>query len=734
MSVDLQEYVPYPITDFSGGLNEFASNYKVSKSEFVECKNITLRDSGSIKLRPGYRMYQNQSYGGNNITSAINGAHRYIRSDGTKKIMFYSGINDASDHVLVDSDDGNFSKVGSCLSNDGRLRFVQWMDTVIMGTDRDGLKTYNSAADNTFFSPAPSGVVGGAYSPFEISAVDGTGSLKQKKYLYAYSFNIGHGNDFLGESEPVYFPANGDAHYRMNEIDMLAFSGDTGLVKLHKNELLFLPDNPGFPHVDITGINIYRSLGLDSYPDSWNGIGLSDHFTDMFLVGMVTAEDWAAASDYEVLFTDPGINFGANTQQIQYGIMQTPPKGRYMAIHKNRMWWANVKYTVNSTSPSGLTSVAEGEINAPHRVFFSQINQPLVTWADWWEDIDVSDGDGVTGMISFRNELLLVFKPNSTWAFYGDNPQNFSKKNVSQTVGCIAPDSIEIVGDIVTWLSNSGVYYYDGSFPKPLKSDNIYTSLSNIPDSMKKTVVSAYDPDRKELLLAHGGPATGGYNKLVTRFDVRTQSWTQDEYPVGFSSFVIKKSIDDPVTVIAGVHGPINASHTQAYILNRGYGDSQLTGAYPQNLTDFGFKTKSFDCGYPFEDKVFKAVLIELTSAVDLVLDYKLDGRYDSEALGTPETIPRPPSTDLVWSDVAKTGGLNTRYYNVAGHPDYESGNPTTATVWLNQQSSGTLVYLPVKHTWGKRMQLYIHGSTRSLMAIESITLFYKKKEKVREN
>jgi hypothetical protein len=714
MSVSLKDTTPYTITDFSGGLNEFPSSFKIANNELVACKNISLRDSGGIKNRMGETRYAlTVSEGGPAIVTAVKGMYRYTKIDGTKSIIQYAGKsigagNFETDHVYADDDAGLFSEIGRITTNDGWLRFAQFRDTLFYGTDRENLKAYDpdySASqwepnvENAVGWPFVENVLSDAYTDPTTGEVI-TGNLDTGGYYYyRYTFDYG-GVDFLGESSPLVFVKYDKARYQTFEADLTSpTDANEGFVAFSPLDFYGsgLPDG-------VQGVNIYRSV---LYASSINNYSLKEF--PVHYIGSVSKELYETAGYSSVIpqFYDLGQVPG---QLAEYHKMTHPPRPRFITYHRGRMFYANVVYNESS----GKLIVDDGDyLTAPHRVFFSHINnsgnqEPIVVYSDSWVDIDPTSGEGITGMISYMGELLIIFKA-------------FRVRTLSPTVGCVAPETIQVVDGRLVWLSHSGVYYYDGSIPKTLKSDNIYDTLNAIPTGLKKDACSIYDVDRREYLMAHAGDDSTGYNTFVSKLDLRSGSWSTDKYVNGISSFVQKRNSDESVTTLAGL-GTLPAIvllRSNVIKLNSGWGEMFEVNSG----NEFSFQTKFFDLDFPFMNKDFRAVLVELKSSIDLTLHVRCDSRLDTNLdSGGGFTIQKPTGSDLVWWDTPDTA--NMKWNSVDGTQN--------ANVWALIQEAGSLVALD-QRCWGKRISFEIVGTPLSEVDIQSITVFYKQKEGIRE-
>jgi hypothetical protein len=492
---------------------------------------------------------------------------------------------------------------------------------------------------------------------------------------------------------------------------------------------------------NIARINFYRSNKLQSQP--------KEKFTtkrEYFYVGSVSNEAYTNASDLSVIFEDSGLAPG---YLLQYNKMEIPPRARFIKNHKGRMWLAYTSYAEGNTEAWANASAGADDYNTyPHRVFVSSVGgggnfEPGVFYTDQFIDIDPK-GSGITGIWSYQNQIMVVFKANSMWAIMGDDPHpvtgNLRVRNISNTVGCIAPESIcEVEGRLV-FLSNSGVYYWDGgSKPAPLKTDNIVDTVQGISDSKKKEVVSVYDRKQRELLMAYSDSETGGYNRKIAKFDIRTSAWSIDEYSIGMGAFINIDEPDEGSKVYTGFDdgagnrfvygsiGQLNFGSSSRYLFNTS------TSEWEGNDIQFEFQTKFYDAGFPFMDKRFMAVVIDLKTTEELTLHVLCDNRLDTRSDDSGFTISLPAQDALIWAGTTGSGEpVGRRWYRAAAD-DILNNQLQNDNRWAKIGQGTSLIYLDDR-CWGKRISLIISGAVQESINIDSITVFYKPLEGVREN
>jgi hypothetical protein len=143
----------------------------------------------------------------------------------------------------------------------------------------------------------------------------------------------------------------------------------------------------------------------------------------------VTYTDKATESESEV-FSIPEANFTAG------------PTGAYIGLYKDSLFIA-------------------GDLISPSRLYYSgggdRINDFSVANGGGFIDVSKNDGQKITGMIVFKNSLL-VFKEDSIYQFEFTTSGLPQVTQVNPAVGCVAPRSIVAVENDIFFASRRGVF------------------------------------------------------------------------------------------------------------------------------------------------------------------------------------------------------------------------------------------------------------------------------------
>lgn len=723
MSVNLRSLSTHRIVDFSGGINEFDSSFTMENSELQEATNVELRTGGAIRTRKGSPIYQRQAF--QSFTVPFTTMFRYSRFDGTKKVLACS-----SDRVIDDDDNGEFGSqtFGPLGSDDGKIRFAQWREAVFFSTKgfnqiSGGLYAYDSNLfpRSRFLNVTSPGTITGRGQSGGIQnggvTITGVNSANgvlvggaASVYVYRFTLDVYHGNTFLGESGVIWDTAFGPGFF--DQLNPTIGAGNDAY-EIRCNAALGAFVN----NQTVGAVNIYRTIQNYTSPAILFG---NQAETNMVFVGSIPRSKWGDTSTVQIL--DEGLFAGRSIAPF-YNRLTVPPYGRYLVVHKSRVWIANVKYEAYIKPLFGETIVTD----TPHRIYFSEVNEPAVFLSTSWVEMDPTDGDGITGIVSFKNKVLIVFQANSIWAISGGDDESnpgvpdISIENISTDVGCVAPESIQTCEGKLVWLSHRGIYSYDGTIPKPLNTENIDSTILDLrPVPKYDDPASVFLSKEREYWISHASIDVNPlYQTLISKYSFKNDSWVRADHGTrGIASFLEKRDMNRPPILLAGIEASSSDMGADTAVRRMEYGgyDSASTPI------SWAWKSKFFDLGKPYMDKKFIAVLVQLESETDVTLQVSCDNHLVDEPFTVLKTENDQDADldDLVWANDA--GSIGTNWSNGTTDSDWPGDNQRNALIYLNDKC------------WGKRIALRFSGSTTaSPTEIQAVTFFYDPKEGVRQ-
>lgn len=146
----------------------------------------------------------------------------------------------------------------------------------------------------------------------------------------------------------------------------------------------------------------------------------------------------------------------------------SPPVSKFCVFHKNRFW------LVDANNPTKLVFSELGDYQQYLSTSFIYAPSP-------------KSGDPITGLKVFQDNLV-VFTRKTKYILFGDDPGNFVLRQSSGKKGSVNQDVIQADPNYIYYLSDDGVYRYNGSADE-LVSDNIQTEIDTIVDKTKASAV-----------------------------------------------------------------------------------------------------------------------------------------------------------------------------------------------------------------------------------------------------
>jgi hypothetical protein len=712
--------------DFSRGINNSVATYEVDQDELVEIQNFDIELRGALKGRRPQVPYMDATSDAG-VKTKIFQLRRYSTNKGTgKRIIAYS---DTQKLFMDTAYDGIFDYVTGAVGTSGitsATRFIgaaQFRNNVYVSSEIDEVKTISPDNTGDEIRTCSSGGNVDFYGNGFLSAEQTSGRsdgalLEDYHYIYMFSFDQFHGDSFVGETNALRsnlsrWPPGLDGKYLIREYIRTwdqAVSGSL-YIDLAKSNGYGVTLATDYPFVK--KINIYRSLPiLDADFDATYEAIREHREYNMFWMTQINAADWDAAANGDVLVTDVGSIDPSGWRYIMYEWREAPPPSRFMCFHKNLMWYAY---------PKIYDDALEEYSTYPSRLYWSDYDLPENVRPLSNKDVSPHDGDEITGVVSWNNKILVVFKNSSMWAIFGGDLEQARQtpalqiEAIDPAIGCVAPHSIAFVDGALVWLSSHGPYYYDGSYPQPFDSDRIREYFLRMSPAQKYNAVGTFDELTSTYYLAFNDPlhaTTSGVNNTVLKYDLHTKGWTRHQRDdVGIGSWAPLNRGDDSEMLLAGIDADSTTITNEGSVLKYDYGESggDISLDDSETAIELKFQTPFYDCGRPDQGKDFIGVDVQYRSPVAFTVDYVTDDDYDSESAGTGKTL--PASTQAgggVWG-TAVWGAFN----------------------WAGTVQSAYTVMFDSK-AWGTRVSLkFSASSTGARPEIQRLTFYFDPKERM---
>lgn len=466
------EGVFYEISDFSEMLSSQVSPFITPKGGAIQAQNLRANDLvGSLAKREKMLLY------GNCGSSPIKSLHRYYKSDSTKHLLATS-----STFLYRGDDDGGTCLIlKSGLTDSKRWTFTTYKDVAIgtNGTDRpikyDG---ETSVTDNTDGHRTSGDLATELGAPF---AELNTGSNLDASSWYQYKISYYDGTSYTysqARTNPI-LTGSSVRDIRLTGIPL----GESGT----------------------TQRNIFRTSGAASK-------SAVEADTSYFFVATISDNSTRTYNDTSSDATIEADN-APTRSTVEAGTQVSPPFGKYILIHKERIFIAN--------DPSGTVSGKSSIYWTPalHEDYFK-------TGTDF-ELIQPDDGGELTGI---KNQLgkFVWIKNTSIGKFFTDTTSStgWELSSPFSYVGSNSPYSIANSPLGILYLGEDGIYSFDGQNTRII-SDKVTNTIRDINQTSISDVIGIYY--KNEYSMAYTSESTGaGSNDRVLILDTIRDSFVID--------------------------------------------------------------------------------------------------------------------------------------------------------------------------------------------------------------
>ena len=440
------------IDKFTTGLKQKQSEFSLSPSDATVANNVRLNSPyGSISKRDNLRVY-----GSADAIEPITGLFRHYLFSGDKVLLAFHG-----DEMEKGADStGTFTNILNLTTGDHRFSCVSWHNLAICSDGyNQPIKYDGSSASATYLGSLLATNAGSGSGP-------ATGTYTYKVGCYSTTYTV------LLNTPSNSFTANGNDM----SLSMIPVCGDTTL----NGEAT-------------TGRKIYRTGSNDSsYKLLSNG---------------------TIANNTATTLTDSDADGALGAAMPAGDATWTPPKGKYVLVQNNRLFFAN--------DPT----------NSPSRVWYSADGLQDIFDASnvtGYLDIRQNDGDSITFMKGNLG-LLTIGKNNTIQKIYidgGDPDADWSISDPLSYVGCQAPYSAVNSPLGILYLAKEGIYRFNGQYSE-LISESVTPTIEDIAQTDLENVAGIYHNNFYHM--AYKSEASGeSFNNRVLVLDILAKAYTID--------------------------------------------------------------------------------------------------------------------------------------------------------------------------------------------------------------
>lgn len=294
----------------------------------------------------------------------------------------------------------------------------------------------------------------------------------------------------------------------------------------------------------------------------------------------------------------------------------------------------------------------------PNRVWYSDVNA-FETWpANNFFDIPESrTGESVTGFARLLGRLV-VFGERTISVLYGRTPSDYQLRTVDWSRGCPYPYSIVGFDEYVVFMSNDGIYKFDGSGPADKVNWNInedfYAVTLNLSNPGEAGAGGRSGSDYLGSQLAHGPTAyadrEGNYvlsyigTTVVGAATVNNDREIVIGRPMPEAPYwrvlAINKrgfSYYNRNTPVGSTGGIADQTFAQIGSGNGNIFELERSQFYNTAGIDMVVETKQYDCGNPFMRKEFLGIEVHCEAVFgshSLRVQYKIDNESNWREAG----------------------------------------------------------------------------------------------------
>ena len=512
----------YTINSFEKGLNAHISDLLTSDNQGVEVTNVRINNRfGSLSKRD---LLLTAWDAGN---YSVNGLHRYYKSsDSTvKTIIATSTFLDIGDAAATTT-----THIQAILTDGKRWQFATYKDIAIGSNGYDQPVKYDGytlTTANTDNARTASDLCAQLGAPFAQLSSENAGNDLDASSWYQYKMVFYDGSTYTASQA------------RSNPI----LTGST----VQNITLTGVPIGP----VGTTHRYIYRNLGAAT-----RAACLAD--TTFYLVKDLADNTTLTFDDAVTDATADDDAAPTWATSITGGIYVTPPKGKYLNIHKERLWISG-----NTTNQSDI--------------YFSDDGNPDYFDPDDFFIIRADDGDEITFIKTFLG-LLTVGKTNSIQKVYTDGAtiSDWYISDPFSFVGCPAPYTVDVSPKGIVYLGRKGLYLFNGQ-ASTLISDAVTPQINDISQADITDTAGIYFNDEYRLAYTSSSSGASSNNRVLLYNFIRDAYVLDTE---NINCFAVFNAGTDLGTLYSG------SSLEDGYIVAHTYSSPTLVKRYKSEMEE----------------------------------------------------------------------------------------------------------------------------------------------------
>ena len=279
-----------------------------------------------------------------------------------------------------------------------------------------------------------------------------------------------------------------------------------------------------------------------------------------------------------------------------------------------------------------------GDTSVRNALYIADVFKPSYVPSDNVILLETPQEDSITAVIYFY-DLLVLFTENNIFSLSGTTPISFVLQSVNRTIGCIAPYSAVAVQNYVVFLSNEGIYKL-----KTLSTINLDRfNVDKIDLDIWNIIPRPYDKDAIGVQSGLVYMLNFPNHNLRVKWFYQQDVWALDKSP----------SLDFK---FAKVQSGISYAYRPNGTVLKGDGNVYTDEGIPFSCM---FETKDYDVGYPFHQKKFKNLKVNLLNDAEVSSVAYLTVYVDQTAIINPEKydVFETEDAQIMW-DYRKTENI----------------------------------------------------------------------------
>lgn len=485
-----------------GGINRKVSQYQTGSQFALDISNMDFYSPGAWTKRWGSTFYA--GVGGN----PINGLFEFTNLTGASRQMFgsstnmygYNGTSFIIQPGLQSSNFYNFSNFVDRVFYCNGSNFMKFSGTTSFITDSNfsSLLLYSN-----FLYSLP--------KPQSSLTIQNSGTVGNQTLIVTYSYGYVNDRGFHGPVSNGYTGIlTGQSMFLQMYADIVASGGSTFTG-------FSIPASYGIGFstiISYAGTTQTAGLGwaiLAFYRDNGPGTGryrIGYDFNPWFSSAPILTpfvDKSSGSPSYIILSNGATYNVLAQSNFPEPTCISPTLVPTLLEIYNNQLFMA-------------------GFTQAPSTVQFSDIGEPESVQPGFNFEVRTNDGDVLTAFKPYQSQLFM-FKQRSFHALGGDNPNNFSIREISDQYGTLNPRTVATFEDKMIFLDRKGLALYNGAAQSIISNqvEDIFLSM-NLPAAVTHSIVMHNRPQNQIWCSIPVNGAT--LNNVTVVYDYLLQGWT----------------------------------------------------------------------------------------------------------------------------------------------------------------------------------------------------------------